>query len=126
MNTKGTICLDFDGVIHSYMQPWIDAITIPDPAVFGAFEFITQCLDDGYAVAVHSSRSHQLGGTAAMKEWFKTSGFERVDELMFPQEKPPAIIYIDDRGYRFTGVWPDRHFLETFRPWNRSDDDKSK
>lgn len=123
---KGTICLDFDGVIHSYVQPWIDATTIPDPPVYGAFEFIQRCIADGYTVAIHSSRSHQLGGTAAMKAWFIEHGFdqETLKLMQFPQEKPPAILYIDDRGFCFTGTWPTAHFIETFRPWNRSDENK--
>ena len=120
---KKTICIDFDGVIHSYVQPWIDATTIPDPPVYGAFDFINRCIADGYPGAIHSSRSHQLGGTAAMKAWLTEHGFD-ASTVQFPQEKPPAVIYIDDRGFCFKGEWPTFQFLDTFRPWNRADDAK--
>ena len=121
-----TICIDFDGVIHSFVQPWISATVIPDPAVYGAFDFIKRCIADGYTVAVFSSRSHQFRGIDAMKAWFIEHGLDEttLQQIQFPQEKPPAIIYIDDRGYRFIGEWPTAHFLETFRPWNRADDAK--
>ena len=121
---KGTICIDFDGVIHSYVQPWINATTIPDPPVYGAFDFIIRCQEQGFQVAIFSSRSHQEGGIPAMIAWFKEHGFYNTDSLDFPREKPPALIYIDDRGFCFRGEWPSAHFLETFRPWNRADDAK--
>lgn len=115
------ICIDFDGVIHSYVQPWINATTIPDPAVFGAFPFIRDSQSAGYRVAIFSSRSHQPGGIEAMKNWLKEAGLEQeaIDKIEFPKEKPPALIYIDDRAFHFKGEWPTIHFLNTFRPWNR-------
>lgn len=67
---KPILCLDFDGVIHSYTSGWRGAARIPDPAVPGALEFIVRAQDD-FTVAIHSSRSHQWGGRAAMKQWLR-------------------------------------------------------
>ena len=39
---KPIICLDFDGVIHSYTSGWKGAAVIPDPPVPGALEFIVE------------------------------------------------------------------------------------
>lgn len=36
--------------------------------------------------------------------------------------KPVALIYIDDRGYRFTGSnWPSKNDIHRLRPWSRTD-----
>lgn len=65
---KPILCLDFDGVIHSYTSPWKGATVIPDAPVPGAFEFIVEALKT-YEVAILSSRSHHWGGRRAMKRW---------------------------------------------------------
>lgn len=64
------ICLDFDGVVHSYTSGWQGAAAIPDPPVPGALEFIVGALDIT-TVAIFSSRSHQWGGRRAMKRWLR-------------------------------------------------------
>ena len=38
--SKPILCLDFDGVIHSYSSGWKGAAVIPDPPVDGAMRFI--------------------------------------------------------------------------------------
>jgi hypothetical protein len=68
---KPILCLDFDGVIHSYSSGWRGARNIPDPPVEGALEFIVKSLDH-FTVAIFSSRSHQWGGRRAMKKWLFT------------------------------------------------------
>jgi hypothetical protein len=67
---KPILCLDFDGVIHSYTSGWKGATVIPDPATPGAIEFILEALNT-FEVAIFSSRSHQFGGRRAMKKWLK-------------------------------------------------------
>lgn len=67
---KPILCLDFDGVIHSYTSRWQGASVIPDPPVPGALEFIVKALQT-YEVAIFSTRSHQWGGKRAMKRWLR-------------------------------------------------------
>jgi len=37
---KPILCVDFDGVIHSYTSKWVDEATIPDPPVPGALRWL--------------------------------------------------------------------------------------
>jgi len=112
---KPTICVDFDGVIHSYTSGWKGAAVIPDRPVPGAREAIEVLRLMGYAVKVSSARSGQLGGIEAVRAYLVTHGIE-VDEVC--EHKPPAIIYLDDRGVQFHGDWQRAlKDIEAFECW---------
>ncbi len=117
---RSTVCVDFDGVLHSYTSPWSGADVIPDPPVEGALAFLAAAVER-FDVAVFSARSHQQGGVGAMRAWMMAHGLARdvVARLKFPSEKPQAIVYIDDRGWRFDGSFPSLDDIASFRPWNR-------
>ena len=119
-DTRRTLCIDFDGVLHSYTSPWAGADVIPDAPVPGAFPFLAAAVLR-FRVAVFSARSHQPGGIDAMRRWFAAHALPdyALDALEFPTEKPQAIVYIDDRGWRFDGTWPSLDELAAFQPWNR-------
>jgi len=117
---KRTLCLDFDGVIHSYTSGWQGADVIADQPVPGAREFVIAALEH-FDVAVFSSRSGQPGGIPAMTVWMRKHGFP-VDRVTFPTAKPAAWLTIDDRALMFTGVWPAMDELLEFRPWNKESD----
>ncbi|MGI9507373.1 MAG: hypothetical protein ACR2RE_30385 [Geminicoccaceae bacterium] len=126
--SKPILCLDFDGVIHSYESGWKGADVIPDPPVEGALPFLYMALAC-FRVAIFSSRSNQPGGIKAMKKWLRKH--ERchddealwhagwLNEIEFPLEKPPAKVTIDDRALTFTGEWPTMEALMAFKPWNK-------
>jgi hypothetical protein len=127
--TKPILCLDFDGVCHSYESGWKGADVIPDEYVPGLFEFLEAVKDD-FDVQIFSSRSHQEGGKEAMLVWFmeqrklwRSRGNKPpVDtplSLSFPDVKPPAFVSIDDRCLLFTGSWPSVESLKDFKPWNK-------
>lgn len=67
---KPILCLDFDGVIHSYSSGWKGARTIPDVPVPGALQFIVEALEH-FDVQIFSSRSNYLFGRLAMKRWLR-------------------------------------------------------
>ena len=119
-----TICIDFDGVIHSYISGWQGADVIPDPPVEGAIEAL-YLYNHYFHVAIYSSRSGQEGGIQAMRAYIdkhdnQNYDYRIVDKLQFPETKPPAMIYIDDRGFRFEGVFPSVEELEDlFTTWNK-------
>ncbi len=68
---KKTICLDFDGVIHSYTSGWKGVSNIPDSPVPGALEFILGAFAKGFEVAIYSARSSAWRGRIAMKKWLR-------------------------------------------------------
>ena len=111
---KPILCLDFDGVCHSYTSGWKGADVIPDPHVPGLFEFLEHACKV-FDIQVFSSRSGQKGGKDAMALWFvrerrrwRENGGqgEEILEIKFPDEKPAAFVTIDDRAVTFTGEWP--------------------
>ena len=129
MHTKPILCLDFDGVCHSYTSGWQGATCIPDAPVSGLFEFL-EAAAESFTIAIYSARSHQEGGREAMQTWFEdqlctrwieTGNRElcRNVQLTFPKEKPPARVTLDDRALTFTGTWPAVEVLKTFKPWNK-------
>ncbi len=121
---KPILCLDFDGVIHSYSSGWKGADVIPDPPVDGAMQFIFLALDH-FSVAILSSRSGHPDGIYAMQKWLRQhwldSGLpgDRAQEIKWPMEKPAAFVTLDDRAITFEGVWPDIETLKNFKPWNK-------
>lgn len=115
------ISVDFDGVIHSYTSEWKGDQVIPDPPVPGAFEFIASLMDNGYAVAIFSTRSKSNDGVKAMKAWLISNDMpsDMVGKIEFPKDKPAAIINIDDRCFHFTGTFPTVEYIKNFKPWNK-------
>lgn len=112
------ICLDFDGVLHSYESRWKGADVIPDPPVDGAFEILKEYIKY-FRVYIYSSRSKNERGIDAMIAWFVDHGFEYCDQLTFTTEKPPAFLTIDDRAFCFEGTFPSVEWIKKFKPWNK-------
>ncbi len=111
---KETICFDFDGVIHSYTSGWQGMSCIPDPPVKGTKEAIAYLRMD-YIVKVYSTRCRSSSGMRAIKEYL-AEHFIVVDEVC--RYKPPAIIYVDDRGIQFNGKWNETiQAIRSFRHW---------
>lgn len=127
MDSKPILCLDFDGVIHSYQSGWKGPTIIPDVPVDGALEFIRD-MRKHFQIKIFSSRSAHPGGPEAMAEWlrkaFEDAAYEygTIDRIMadigWPTTKPPALVTIDDRAIRFDGTWPSVEKLFE-KPWNK-------
>lgn len=124
---KPILCLDFDGVIHSYSSGWQGADVIPDPPVEGAIAFMLGALRD-FDVVIFSSRSNQPGGISAMQDWLQHHAGQTwwespagpgLEDVRFTTEKPPAMVTIDDRALTFDGTWPSIESLKAFQPWNK-------
>lgn len=112
-----TVVFDFDGVIHSYTSGWQGTTNIPDPPVPGIKEAIAEIRAAGYEVVVVSTRCAEASGIMAVERYLSAYGIE-VDDVR--AEKPPAIVYIDDRAICFDGD-PASLLgkIQTFRPWNK-------
>jgi hypothetical protein len=128
---KPTICIDFDGVIHSYDRGWQDG-AIYGNVVPGFFEWVERVRDQ-FKLVIYSSRSKTDEGVTAMglwlhaqrNAWIKADGQRHPTEplsIEFVHEKPAAWVTIDDRAIRFTGDWNAPELtsdaLRAFKPWN--------
>ena len=99
--SRKTVCLDFDGVIHSYRSGWQGSSVIADPPVHRTREAILR-LRKRYRVVVHSARCADEQGVEAIRNWLKKHDIQ-VDEVC--RFKPPAFAYVDDRAVPFSGDW---------------------
>lgn len=126
---KPILVLDFDGVIHSYSSGWKGADVVPDPLTEGAMRFLWDATER-FRVNILSSRSHQPGGKRAMQAWLtkhfrdywaadRTTCDDKLAEIEWPDEKPAAMVTLDDRAVTFTGEWPSVQSLLEFKPWNK-------
>lgn len=97
MSHSRTICLDFDGVLHGYSQGWQGGI-VYDVPVPGAV-YACRKLAEQFDLIVCTARDN----LDDVRIWL---AFWEFPEMPVVREKPPAILYIDDRGMRFT-EWPD-------------------
>ena len=131
---KPLLCLDFDGVLHSYTRGWKGVAVIPDPPVPGAMQFLRDLIEDGrFKLAIHSSRSKSLRGRWAMQRWLYRALIEEfgyqagpcmdplyleiLDAIHWPWFKPAAFLTIDDRAITFDGTFPPLSVLAAFKTW---------
>lgn len=132
------ICVDFDGVIHSYTSGWKGVDVITDPPVPGAIEWLEKHLPvpesiccmapayEGPIAQIYSSRSKSWRGRRAMKKWLVDHGLHPsyISEgiLKFPVKKPAAFLTIDDRAICFDGNFPSDQEIISFKPWHKRGD----
>ena len=131
--SKPTICIDFDGVIHSYEKGWQGG-AIYGTVVDGFFEW-AQAAAQHFDLVVYSSRSKDDAMRVAMADWlheqqskFLAAALVAGEEPKFhattfkiAHEKPAAFLTIDDRAMTFNGDWYDDCWwpekLLQFKPW---------
>jgi hypothetical protein len=113
-----TVAVDFDGVLHAYTTPWIDAATIPDPPVDGAIEWLHE-ISERFDVVILTTRGRTPEGCAAVLAWLEEHGAPAPE--LVTAEKVPALIYLDDRAIRFEGPgsFPTVDAIHLARPWNK-------
>lgn len=113
-----TVAVDCDGVLHSYTTPWSAAKDIPDPPVAGAIDWLNG-IHRHFDVVIHTTRGDQEGGNEAVMMWLRNNGFTGPD-LLVTSRKIPALVYIDDRAYRFEGDnFPTAQQIHQAKPWNK-------
>ena len=138
MREKPILCVDFDGVVHSYTSPWVGEAVIPDPPVPGALRWLWKATE-WFDVQIYSSRSKSAAGREAMWRWmaaYSTDEFGHYHPMAcatkgadgsicypigFAHEKPAAFLTIDDRALTFDGDWNEFEpaDLLDFKPWNK-------
>lgn len=111
IENKKNIAIDFDGVIHKCSKGYHDG-TVYDEPIEGSLESLKHIKDMGFNIVIFSCKSRTdrplvggKNGTQMIWDWFKKYG---VDHLISDvvTEKPRAICFIDDKGYRFEN-WND-------------------
>lgn len=128
------LCIDFDGVIHSYERGWQGG-EIYGHVTPGFFDWAEQAALQ-FKIVVYSSRSKDEHLRNAMRDWLldeyrswreqaaAQGALREVVSWNFAHEKPPAFVTIDDRAICFRGDWnhPDLkpENLAAFQPWNSS------
>lgn len=111
------IAVDFDGVLHSYVQPWTAHHVIPDPPVEGAIAWLNE-ICDSFPVTVFTTRACTPEGALAVAGWLRRYGFQAtLHEIT--AIKPPALVLIDDRAWRFEGpgTFPSVEQIAAAKPW---------
>ena len=126
------IAIDFDGVLHSYIEKWQGTDIIPDPPVDGALDWLLKLLRDPILVpTIYSSRSKYPEGIAAMRAWLMEHYSNKygmdiasdiVESIRFASEKPAAFLTIDDRAVQFRGIFPTPEAIKAFTPWTKDRD----
>lgn len=132
--SRPTISVDFDGVLHAYTSGWKGATVIPDGPTPGAIAWLCDLADpmrasDAFDVVVCSARARRFFGWLAVRRWLRRHIFEhygadmvRADDICasikVTSKKPAAIVYVDDRAWRFDGkTFPTADDLRAHRPW---------
>lgn len=131
-NERYRICVDFDGVLHRYDSPWVNAHTIPDFPVKGAMEWLSathQKMD----VVIFSTRCKTWRGRRAVRAWLRRfsgpldwwgheeKGLRGLHAIKLTHKKIPALVYLDDRAMRFEGTFPTVDEIHKAKPWNKKE-----
>jgi hypothetical protein len=130
--TKPILCIDFDGVVHSYTSGWKGETVIADPPVNGALAWLYKATEF-WDVQIYSSRSKNPDAVYEMTSWMRLWSVKEFGPnhtmsyggtnypIKFVHEKPSAFLTIDDRAICFDGAWNalDPQELLKFKPWNK-------
>ncbi|HUX86127.1 MAG TPA: HAD family hydrolase [Chloroflexota bacterium] len=111
---RKTVCVDFDGTLNTY-SGWRGPDYLYPPRT-GAKEFLVELKARGFRVIIFTTRAHD-----GVWSWLRQYGMEQnVDEVT--DVKPPAFVYVDDRGMTFRGNYQQTlKDIETFEPyWKKS------
>lgn len=111
MSKKKTIVFDFDGVIHIGYKGWKNG-TIYGAIDWKLLDFIEELMEDFYVV-ISSNRpakqivdffsNYNLGvNFEVFNKTSKNIYWEKDNVIGVTNEKAVGILYIDDRGYRYT------------------------
>ncbi len=97
------VVFDFDGVCSSYKEGWQGKDVFGNP-VKGTADLVNRIQKMDVKVALVTTRPK----TPALEEWLEENGFT-FDSINDASHNPPdsgtmkpiAVMYVDDRGYRF-------------------------
>lgn len=120
---KKTIVFDFDGVIHKGYNGWKDGY-IYGKIDYQLLGYISQLMKKYYIVISSNRPAEQivefmnnlnlpeLKFEVFKKDLDKNMYWNKDDVIGVTNEKAVGILYIDDRGYRYTGLDDLQKFME--------------
>jgi hypothetical protein len=115
---KYTVCVDFDGVIHRE-ENFVSPDVIHGPPVPGAIGWLEN-LQRKFDVVVLSTRAESPAGKIAIERWLTARGLGGIRATAV---KVPALLYVDDRAWRFTGAnFPSPEDIHRALPWHKERD----
>ena len=105
LEQQRNIGIDFDGVIHNDNKGFHDGTIYGEP-IEGSLEAIRK-LSSRFNIIIFTAKAkpdrpliNGKNGVELVKEWLNKYGIEKyISEVT--SEKPRAILYIDDKGFRF-------------------------
>ena len=123
--TKKTIVFDFDGVIHIGYKGWKDG-SIYGEIDTNLIDYIKELMRDYYIVISSNRPANQivehmnklsLGVKFEVfnKDLKDNMYWNKDDVIGVTNEKAVGIIYIDDRGFRYTNLGNLKEFMEENR-----------
>jgi len=90
-----TIAIDLDGTLTDRSEN----LTCVGPLKSGAVNAVKYFVSRGFVVFIYTAR----GDLRPVYEFIRKSPLSNLVEIT--NAKPPCVMYIDDRGYRFQGDW---------------------
>lgn len=110
------IAIDFDGVIHNSDKGFFDGTCYGDP-IPGSLEAVAK-IAQSFEIVIFTAKAkanrplvNGKTGTELVVEWLEKYGIMKyVKEVT--SEKPRALLYIDDNGYRFENWQSTLEFME--------------
>lgn len=112
------LCVDFDGVIHSYTSGWKGARCIPDPPVEGALDFLIEA-SKTFDVQIYSSRSRYLFGRRAIKKWLMRHYQDKMLREDVQKENPILYSHVCENAFADPWIdeviWASKRFVNTFK-----------
>lgn len=115
-NSKKTLAIDFDGVLHDAHSGWGDGTCYGDPLT-GSLDAIKK-LAQKYDIVIFTAKAKPdrplvkgKTGSLLVREWLEKYEVLRYIKSI-TSEKPRAELYIDDNGYRFVNWQNTLKFIE--------------
>lgn len=99
-----TIVFDLDGTLCSNPESLLGLGKIKEEAK----QFILELKDEGYKIGIYTARKNEQA--IRIINYFRSNGLEIDFVNLDPgapweSSKPLAMLYVDDRGFRFSGDW---------------------
>jgi hypothetical protein len=117
IENKSQIAIDFDGVIHKNSKGFFDGTVYDDP-IEGSLDSIKK-ISQNFDIIIFTAKASKdrplingKTGKEHVVDWLKENGFyQYIKNVVI--EKPRAILYIDDKGYKFNNWVETINFVDS-------------